>query len=61
MQGLDPEALVPPEMPVEDLLAQIARSGRRKYMVVKDGQLLGVITLADLTEYLHLAERMGGT
>lgn len=55
---LDPGGLVTPSMPVEDLLAQISESGKRKYLVVEGETLRGVITLADLTEYLQLAERM---
>ncbi len=46
------DVLIPPELPVPELLGVISRTGRRKFMVVLDHQLLGVITLADLTRYL---------
>ncbi|MGB5865795.1 MAG: site-2 protease family protein [Sulfitobacter sp.] len=53
--GLDGAAVIGPDMAVTDLLDQIARTGRRKFLVVQDHQLMGVITLADLTRYLGLA------
>jgi Zn-dependent protease/predicted transcriptional regulator len=53
--GLDTAAIVAPDMAVPDLLDQISKTGHRKYMVVRDHQLLGVVTLADLTRYLGLA------
>ncbi|WP_298864358.1 site-2 protease family protein [uncultured Sulfitobacter sp.] len=53
--GLDTATMVAPDMAVPDLFEQISQTGRRKFMVVRDHQLLGVITLADLTRYLGLA------
>lgn len=50
--GLDQSAMIAPEMPVPLLLDLIAKTGRRKFMVVTDHHLLGVITLADLARYL---------
>ncbi|NNE54116.1 MAG: site-2 protease family protein [Sulfitobacter sp.] len=57
-RGLDPAIMVSPDLPVEELMTRIAQSGRRKFLVVRDHDLLGVITLADITEYLHLAETL---
>ncbi|MGB7242648.1 MAG: site-2 protease family protein [Sulfitobacter sp.] len=57
--GLDQGAMIGPELPVPDLLERIAKTGRRKFMVVSDHHLLGVITLADLTRYLTLADLAG--
>ncbi|MBW4706289.1 site-2 protease family protein [Roseobacter sp. YSTF-M11] len=54
--GLDPETTIAPDLPVQELMAKIAKSGQRKYLVVKGRQLVGVVTLADLTKYLHLSE-----
>lgn len=53
--GMDTETIVEPDLPVQDLLALIASTGRRKFLVAADHQLLGVITLADLTKYLDVA------
>ena len=50
--GLDQSVMVEPELPISDLLEIIAKTGRRKFMVVSDHHLFGVITLADLTEFL---------
>tara|TARA_R110002094_G_scaffold5874_4_gene14845 strand:+ start:10814 stop:12028 length:1215 start_codon:yes stop_codon:yes gene_type:complete len=54
--GLDQGAILAPDIPVQDLLKIITQTGRRKFMVVSDRQLLGVITLADVTRYLDLSE-----
>lgn len=54
--GLDDAATIPPDMPVQKLLAQMAQTGKRKYLIVEDHKLLGVITLANLIEYLNLAD-----
>ena len=54
--GLDDAATIPPDMPVQKLLAQMAQTGKRKYLIDEDHKLLGVITLANLIEYLNLAD-----
>ena len=51
--GLDQSVMVTPELPVAELLKIIQQAGRRKFLVVSDHQLFGVITLADLTEFLN--------
>ena len=53
-EGLDPATTVSPDTPVQDLLARIAETGQRKFLVTGDNRLLGVVTLADLTGYLQL-------
>lgn len=53
--GLETATMVSPDMAVPDLLDQISQTGSRKFMVVEDHRLLGVITLADLTRFLGLA------
>lgn len=50
--GLDKSVMVAPELPVSELLKIIAQTGRRKFLVVSDHKLFGVITLADLTGFL---------
>jgi len=51
--GLGQSVMIAPELPVAELLKMIQRAGRRKFLVVSDHQLFGVITLADLTEFLN--------
>lgn len=54
--GLETASMVPPTMPAQELMATIAETGRRKFLVVDDHLLLGVITLADMTKYLRMAD-----
>lgn len=55
--GLDLAAMVPSDMPVADLLAQIASTGTRKFLVVDDHRLMGVVTLANLIGSLQEADQ----
>lgn len=50
--GLEADGMVSPDLLVTDLFNVIASTGRRKFMVVADHQLLGIITLADLSHHL---------
>jgi Zn-dependent protease/CBS domain-containing protein len=54
--GLDVAATVPPDMQIQALLELIAKTGTRKFLVVDDHKLMGVITLANLIGYLHSAD-----
>lgn len=54
-EGLDPATTIRPELPVQELLKIISETGRRKFLVVDDHRLEGVVTLADLTQYLRTA------
>jgi Zn-dependent protease/CBS domain-containing protein len=51
--GLDVAVTISPDMPVDNLMTQIAQTGTRKFLVVEDHQLLGVVTLANLIGHLH--------
>lgn len=53
--GLDDTSIVSPELPVQDLMTIISKTGRRKFLVVERHKLVGVITLADLVHYLELS------
>lgn len=55
--GLDVAVTIPPDMPVDKLMAQIAQTGARKFLVVEDHKLLGVVTLANLIGHLHSADK----
>ena len=60
--GLDPETTVGPALPIQDLLKTISTTGQRKFLVVDDHALMGVITLADLTRFLQITDQfVGGT
>lgn len=51
--GLDQSVMTEPKVNAQDLIETIASTGRRKFMVVSDHHnLLGVITLSDLTRFL---------
>ena len=54
--GLEDTPMVGPDLPVQDLLALVAQTGARKFLVVRDHRLLGVITLADLAGSLQQAD-----
>ena len=54
--GLDVAPTIPPDLPVEDLLTRIAQTGTRKFLVVEDHKLRGVVTLANLIGHLHSAD-----
>jgi Zn-dependent protease/predicted transcriptional regulator len=54
--GLDDASAVAPDVSVQDLIALIGKTGRRKFMVVDDHKLLGVISLSDLSHYLQVFE-----
>ncbi len=57
--SLSSETTTGPETSVTDLLARIAASGQRKFMVVEAGRLRGIVTLADLVRYLALMKDVG--
>lgn len=51
--GLDQDVITGTDVRIQDLLETIARTGKRKFLVVSDHDLLGVISLSDLTRYLN--------
>lgn len=54
--GLDAETIVAPDLPISQVMQKIAETGRRKFLVIDNHQLVGVITLSDLSRHLHLVE-----
>ncbi|MDX8354945.1 site-2 protease family protein [Cognatiyoonia sp. IB215182] len=54
--GLEDAAVIPPDLPLQALMTRIAQTGNRKFLVVKDHALVGVVTLASLIGYLHGGE-----
>ena len=55
--GLNGENSTGPNVPIQDLRARISKTNRRKFMVVQNHNLIGVITLTDLIQYLQASER----
>ncbi|KIC23658.1 MULTISPECIES: site-2 protease family protein [unclassified Leisingera] len=54
----DADNTVGPDMPAAELMAKISSTGRRKFLVAEDRQLLGVVTLSDLTGYLAVLQEI---
>lgn len=55
---LNASPIVDPDVSIEDLMNEITTTGQRKFLVVKDGKLLGVISLSDLVRHLQLSDLM---
>ncbi|MFO8034732.1 MAG: site-2 protease family protein [Candidatus Bipolaricaulota bacterium] len=53
-QSCSPENTVSPDSDVMDALSLMRRSGNSRLMVVENGQLLGIVSLKDLLEFLNL-------
>jgi CBS domain-containing protein len=54
----DADNTVGPEIPAAELMAKISATGRRKFLVAEDRQLLGVVTLSDLMGYLAVLQEI---
>ncbi|WP_234817615.1 site-2 protease family protein [Thalassobacter stenotrophicus] len=50
--GLDPAVMLEPDLAISQVTDIITQTGRRKFMVVKDHDLLGVLTIADLARVM---------
>ena len=50
--GLDPAVMLDPDLAISQVTDIITQTGRRKFMVVKDHELLGVLTMADLARVM---------
>ncbi len=49
---------VTPDTPTQTLMEKIGKTGQRKFLVHENNQLVGVITLADLTAYLAISQEL---
>ncbi|WP_394688156.1 site-2 protease family protein [Hoeflea sp.] len=56
---LGPDNSVAPDIPLEAVFKALATAARRKLLVVEGDQLLGVISLSDLTHHLALQQELG--
>jgi Zn-dependent protease len=52
-------AEIAPEMQTQALLERVTGTGRHKYVVTRDGALLGVVTLSDLMAQMRVASQVG--
>ena len=49
-----------PDMPLDALMERIGSTGRRKFMVQRDGLLVGVVTLSDILRSVNIFGDLGG-
>ncbi|MEQ8659036.1 MAG: site-2 protease family protein [Hyphomicrobiales bacterium] len=52
---------VAPEVAAKTLMERIAQTGRRKYLVVRDSSLVGVITLSDFIAFLAISKDLSSS
>lgn len=58
VEGLSDEVMVPADLPVQELLTRISQDRRGKFIVVDGHDLLGVVTLRDITAYLDVSRQL---
>ncbi len=61
VENLSPDNSIPPDMPVQAFLDLMTKTGRRKFLVVDGGALLGVVTLSDVTGFLDVSRQIAST
>lgn len=49
---------VAPDLAAKTLMERISQTGRRKYLVVRDNALVGVVTLSDFIAYLAVSKNL---
>ncbi len=54
IESVDAGNTVPPQLAGLDLLSLVMKTGRRKFIVADQNELLGVITLSDVLAYLNV-------
>ncbi|MES2144630.1 MAG: site-2 protease family protein [Pseudomonadota bacterium] len=59
-EPLGPDNSVQQDVTADALLDRIARTGRRKFLVADQGQLVGVISLTDLVSSIGVMTALGG-
>lgn len=58
LEDISEDGQVPPTMPAVALMGRIAKTGRRKFLVVEDGRLIGVVTMSDLLAFLEVVRQI---
>lgn len=61
MENVSSECAVASDLPAQTLLDRMAQFKRRKFLVVDDGALVGVVTLSDVTGYLDVSRQIART
>ena len=61
VECVSPDNSVGPDLAGKALMDQITRTRRRKYLVVRNRTLLGVITLSDLVAFLAVSRDLSGS
>lgn len=58
VEAVSDENTVPPDLPAQSLLDRMGQTGRRKYLVIDKGRLVGIVTLSDVTAYLDISRQI---
>jgi len=58
VEAVSDENTVPPDLPAQSLVDRIGQTGRRKYLVMDEGRLVGIVTLSDVTAYLDISRQI---
>ncbi|MFN3171606.1 MAG: site-2 protease family protein [Hyphomicrobiales bacterium] len=60
-ESLSTDNSVAPDVAGHRLVEKMAKTGRRKFLVVDDGHLEGVVSLSDLTHFLAISKDLGAS
>ncbi len=58
IESVSDDYAVAPDLPIQDLIERMARTGQRKFLVIERDRLLGVITLSDVSAYLDVSRQI---
>jgi len=58
VEAVSDENTVPPDLRAQSLVDRIGQTGRRKYLVMDEGRLVGIVTLSDVTAYLDISRQI---
>ncbi|MEQ8366030.1 MAG: site-2 protease family protein [Roseicyclus sp.] len=58
VEAVSDENTVPPDLRAQSLVDRIGQTGRRKYLVMDKGRLVGIVTLSDVTAYLDISRQI---
>lgn len=61
VEKLSPDNAIPRNMPAQKFLEMMTKTGRRKFLVVDNDRLLGVVTLSDVTAFLDVSRQIAAT
>ena len=56
--GLNDQNSIDPDLPIQDVMTRMSKTGHHKFMVVEDHKLVGVLSIVDLIHYLQHSERV---